>query len=131
MGASPNARPKLELVIVLMLEAVTLFVSSSLFPLVATTLLVLITVYVGVLLLMSSMVTPVSGDTMSETVMFRGCWRIAIQARPAPSPRSAGRNGMREAPWLGLGVTKNCFLEGVGRILDNLLGPGPPELGPG
>ena len=62
MGASPNARPKLELVIVLMLEAVTLFVSSSLFTLVATTLLVLITVYVGVLLLMSSMVTPVSGD---------------------------------------------------------------------
>ena len=106
--AFPNPRLRFVFVIRLLLDAVTMFVSWSLFVFVADTLCVFTTVTVGVLLLMSSMVTFVFGDLwkcdtdilnintsgwkwgecypMPEKVLFWGlCW-VAIQARPAPSP---------------------------------------------
>ena len=61
--AFPNPRPKrFVFVIKLLLDAVTTFVSWSLLVFVAETLWVFTTVTVGVLLLMSSMVTFVFGD---------------------------------------------------------------------
>ena len=60
--AFPNPRPRFVFVIKLLLDAVTTFVSWSLLVFVAETLWVFTTVTVGVLLLMSSMVTFVFGD---------------------------------------------------------------------
>ena len=71
--AFPNPRPNLFVfVIKLLLDAVTLFVSRSLFVFVAEILWVFTTAMVGLLLLMSSMVTFVFGDTKPERVFFSG-----------------------------------------------------------
>ena len=68
-----NPRPNLFVfVIKLLLDAVTLFVSRSLFVLVAEILWVFTTAMVGLLLLMSSMVTFVFGD-LGESVTYGKC----------------------------------------------------------
>ena len=69
--AFPSPRPNLFVfVIKLLLDAVTLFVSRLLFVFVAEILWVFTTAMVGLLLLMSSMVTFVFGDTKPERVFF-------------------------------------------------------------
>ena len=69
--AFPNPRPNLFVfVIKLLLDAVTLFVSWSLFVFVAEILWVFTTAMVGLLLLMSSMVTFDFGDKKPERVFF-------------------------------------------------------------
>ena len=72
--AFPNPRPKFVLVIRLLLDAVTTFVSWSLFVFVADTLCVFTTVTVGVLLLMSSMVTFVFGDLGKTVTYWKKCY---------------------------------------------------------